>query len=455
MVPRLPEFAVADAIIELTREQHGTRDDRYLHVIKLRGSHFIDGFHAFRIGRNRLDIFPRLVSPETFGTGYAVANERLTTGVQGLDDMIETGWLRGTSTLLTGPSGVGKTLLGLHFLREGVRQGEPGLLVSFQENPSQLARVCANLSWKADELPNCGGLDAFYTSPVELQIDTIVGEMFRRIEARKTRRVVIDSLGDLMSASREAQRFRDYVYAMMQRFSAQAITAMLTMESQDGRLATEVSPMTDNIVLLEMVLEDTMRRTIRIIKTRGSGYDARRYPLRVVQLHGGTVEAESAGVGKGSEFVVRLPRIAPPDTLPMPAARTSALVHPKRVLIVEDHRDAAESLARLVSLLGHTGYIAHDGPTGFEMIQTSRPDVVLCDIGLPGMRGYELAKKIRQFGPNGARLIALSGYAQPEDVRRAIEAGFDAHIAKPPDPGEIDRLLSQEVSAPPTGSART
>lgn len=281
MVPRLPEFAVADAIIELTREQHGTRDDRYLHVIKLRGSHFIDGFHAFRIGRNGLDIFPRLVSPEKFGAGYVTANERLTTGVQGLDDMIEAGWLRGTSTLLIGPSGVGKTLLGLHFLREGVRHGEPGLLVSVQENPSQLARVCTNLSWKADEMPNCGGLDVFYTSPVELQIDTIVGEMFRRIEARKTRRVVIDSLGDLMNASRDAQRFRDYVYAMMQRFSAQAITAMLTMESQDGRLATEVSPMTDNIVLLEMVLEESMRRTIRIIKTRGSGDDARRYSLRI------------------------------------------------------------------------------------------------------------------------------------------------------------------------------
>jgi signal transduction histidine kinase len=162
----------------------------------------------------------------------------------------------------------------------------------------------------------------------------------------------------------------------------------------------------------------------------------------IVQLHGGTVEAESAGVGKGSEFIVRLPRIAPPDTLPMPAARTSALVHPKRVLIIEDNLDAAESLARLVSLLGHTSYIAHDGATGFALIEASQPDVVLCDIGLPGMSGYELAKTIRERGVKGARLIAVSGYAQPDDIRRAIEAGFDAHLAKPPDPGEIDRLLA-------------
>ena len=175
----------------------------------------------------------------------------------------------------------------------------------------------------------------------------------------------------------------------------------------------------------------------------------------VVQLHGGTVEAQSAGVGQGSEFVVRLPPTAPPIALPMPAARTSSLVHPKRVLIIEDNRDAAESLARLVSLLGHTSYIAHDGATGFDMMETSQPDVVLCDIGLPGMSGYELAKRIRARRPNGARLIAVSGYAQPEDVRRAIEAGFDAHVAKPPEPGDIHRLLSHDGAAPSTERSRS
>ena len=156
MVPRLPEFAVADSIVEFTREQSGTRDDRFLHVIKLRGSGFLDGFHAFRIGRDGLEIFPRLVSPAAFGGGYMTRPERLATGIRGLDDMIETGWLRGTSTLVLGPSGAGKTLLGLHFLREGARAAEPGLLVTFQENPSQLARVCATLGWDTKELHRPG-----------------------------------------------------------------------------------------------------------------------------------------------------------------------------------------------------------------------------------------------------------------------------------------------------------
>ena len=282
MVARLPEFAVADAIVELTREQTGTRDDRYLHVLKLRGSTFLDGFHAFRIARSGLHIYPRLVSPEAFGEGYGTTIDRLATGIAGLDDMIETGWLRGTSTLVLGPSGAGKTLLALHFLREGVRRGERGLLVTFQENPSQLNRICGNISWHADELPNCGGLDLLYTSPVELQIDTIVGEIFHRIAEDKMQRVVIDSMGDLMNASRDMQRFRDYAYALTQRFSALGITAMLTMEvMRGGQYPPEVSAMVDNILLLEAHLNGEMQRTIRILKTRGSGYDLRRHLLRI------------------------------------------------------------------------------------------------------------------------------------------------------------------------------
>jgi circadian clock protein KaiC len=282
MVARLPEFAVADAIIELTREQSGTRDDRFLHVIKLRGSTFLDGFHAFRIGRGGLEIFPRLVSPVAFGSGYATRTERLATGIRGLDDMIETGWLRGTSTLVIGPSGSGKTLLGLHFLREGVRGREPGLLVTFQENPTQLARVFNTLGWKTEEISRASGLDVLYTSPVELQIDTIVGEIFRRIDAHRVRRVVIDALGDLIGASRDTRRFRDYAYALTQRFAAQGVTAMLTVEvARGGDLPVDVAPMVDNILLLETFLDGAGHRTIRIVKTRGSGYDPRRYPLRI------------------------------------------------------------------------------------------------------------------------------------------------------------------------------
>jgi CheY-like chemotaxis protein len=108
---------------------------------------------------------------------------------------------------------------------------------------------------------------------------------------------------------------------------------------------------------------------------------------------------------------------------------------------VDDNRDAAESLAQLIAFKGHTAHVVFDGASAVERVHQDPPDVVLCDIGLPGMSGYEVAKRICAKLAHEIRLVAVSGYAQPDDVKRAMEAGFDAHVAKPPDPAEIDRLL--------------
>jgi CheY-like chemotaxis protein len=111
------------------------------------------------------------------------------------------------------------------------------------------------------------------------------------------------------------------------------------------------------------------------------------------------------------------------------------------VLVVDDNLDGADTLANLVTLLGHDASVAHDGPTAVAMVRAQRPDVVLCDIGLPGMDGYEVARQIRAGEAGAVRLVAVSGYAQPEDVARAMEAGFDAHLAKPADSEKIAGLL--------------
>jgi CheY-like chemotaxis protein len=110
--------------------------------------------------------------------------------------------------------------------------------------------------------------------------------------------------------------------------------------------------------------------------------------------------------------------------------------------VVDDNADAADTLAELVRLLGHDVQVAYDGPSAVQAARASRPDVVLCDLGLPGMDGYDVARALRAGGGAPLRLVAVSGYAQPDDVRRAADAGFDAHVAKPPDPAEIERLLA-------------
>ena len=148
----------------------------------------------------------------------------------------------------------------------------------------------------------------------------------------------------------------------------------------------------------------------------------------------------SAGKGKGAEFVVRLPLVRSPVAVGANVAAPHVANGGRRVLVVDDNTDAAESLADIVKMLGHYVEVAYDGPTAIEKARASPPNVVLCDIGLPGMSGHEVALALRA-SLNSVQLIAVSGYAQPEDVKRAIEAGFDGHVAKPCDPEKIERLL--------------
>jgi two-component system CheB/CheR fusion protein len=149
----------------------------------------------------------------------------------------------------------------------------------------------------------------------------------------------------------------------------------------------------------------------------------------LVEAHGGTIDVSSGGKGAGAEFVVRLPLAAAPsriDDAPPAAPR------PRRILVIEDNLDAAVSLQLALELEGHEVAVAHDGPKGIERARELNPEVVLCDIGLPDMDGYAVAKALRREpGLRNTFLVALTGYALPEDQRRAVEAGFDAHLTKP------------------------
>jgi two-component system, chemotaxis family, CheB/CheR fusion protein len=165
----------------------------------------------------------------------------------------------------------------------------------------------------------------------------------------------------------------------------------------------------------------------------------------LVEMHGGRAEAHSAGRGKGSEFVVRLPLLAQPpaaDSGGTAAGPPGPSGRPRRVLVVDDNRDAAESMAELLRFDGHEVIVAHDGNRAVELALTRCPAVVLLDIGLPGMNGYEACRAMREAGLGEALIVALTGYGQEEDRRQAEGAGFDAHLVKPADLGAIRELLA-------------
>jgi CheY-like chemotaxis protein/two-component sensor histidine kinase len=153
----------------------------------------------------------------------------------------------------------------------------------------------------------------------------------------------------------------------------------------------------------------------------------------MVELHGGKVEVHSGGLGQGSEFVVTLPRIAH-VARSVATTREDVAPVPARILVVDDNADAGVMLATLLRLSGHQVEVALDGPAALELFERQRPQIVLCDIGLPGMNGYEVAERMR-VQDNGPKpvMIALTGYDGPEHRVRALEVGFDHHLAKPVD----------------------
>jgi circadian clock protein KaiC len=230
-------------------------------------------------------MYPRLLSPHVAPT-YQPKVERVNSGITGLDEMIDQGFWRGSTTLIAGPSGSGKTILALHFIREGAQRGEAGLYVGFQENPSQMARIMLNLGWDATNLLEKGNFELMYQSPVEMQLDSVAAEIFKRVRAGKVRRVAIDALGDLERCSMDRQRFADFIYALTQWFAVENVTCMMTTEVNElfevhHISDQEISNMNDNLVLLGFTPGPQMNRTIRIIKTRGSRHDNRQHELEI------------------------------------------------------------------------------------------------------------------------------------------------------------------------------
>ena len=174
----------------------------------------------------------------------------------------------------------------------------------------------------------------------------------------------------------------------------------------------------------------------------------------LVALHGGTVDVASEGVGKGSEFIVRLPAIAAPQREASMAASTEATAAPsrpgKRILLVDDNEDARELLAEVLRAFGYDVEMAEDGPTALGKLQTFQADVAILDLGLPVMDGFELARRITEThtAPR-PRLIALTGYGREGDLAQTRAVGFDAHLVKPVDVPVLVSAIDPDASELP------
>ena len=268
------EFAVADAIIWLGTTRIAERQTRILQIRKLRGSGFAAGEHAYRITAAGLDVFPRLADAlET--ADYALGTVRQSTGVEALDTLLADGYWPGSTTLVCGPSGVGKTLIGLHFIFQGAKAGQPGVIATLQENQIQLARIVEGFGWSLDQ----PGVHLMARSPVDVYIDEWVYELLDLIERTGAKRVLIDSLADLYFTIGDPVRFREWMYSLTQRLVRLGVSLFTTLEVPElfdvVRVSEQgMSHLSDNVLLLQYIRRDSrIERALTVLKTRASRHE--------------------------------------------------------------------------------------------------------------------------------------------------------------------------------------
>ena len=269
-----PEAAVADGIVSLEMQRANERAKRLIQVIKLRGSGFRSGRHGYRLSEDGITVFPRLADPLSHES-YGLSEDRISSGIPPLDEMLTHGYRQGSSTLVAGPSGAGKTLMGLHFIFNGAASGEPGVIASLQENPIQLERMARGFGWSLDD----ERVAVMYRSPNDVYIDEWVYELLDLVKATGATRVLIDSLSDLHYAATDPVRFREFIYSLTQRLSRTGISPIMTSEVPDlfhvGRLAEYgISHLSDNVILLQYLrAESRLLRTVTVVKSRASAHD--------------------------------------------------------------------------------------------------------------------------------------------------------------------------------------
>lgn len=310
----LPEFAVADGIVRLSNERQELTAVRTMEVLKLRGADYATGRHFFEMGPNGIAFYPRVRAPEQAEGRGTASEQRASTGVEGLDALLRGGLPRTGATLVEGGTGIGKTLLGLHFLVEGARLGEPGILLTLEETPAQLRGVARGFGWDLAALEAEGLFHLTYASPVELSTDRFLNGARQRIEALGARRVVLDSLSSLSLGVPSARRFRELVYALCKHLRALGVTLLMTQEIPELLGSAQltghgISSIADNVVLLRYVeVGGQLGRAISVLKARGIAHstELRRVEIGAGGLSVGAAFTEFRGVLTGLPTPVAL-----------------------------------------------------------------------------------------------------------------------------------------------------
>ncbi|MGQ0507861.1 MAG: ATPase domain-containing protein [Myxococcaceae bacterium] len=275
------EFAVADGIVRIGHESHELTSVRDMEVLKLRGAGYSSGRHFFDITTAGAHFYPRVSAPSDMQTQSSEEpTERASTGVKGLDDLLGGGLPKGSSTVMQGGTGVGKTLLSLQFLLEGARRGERGVLFTLEETPDQLRATGRGLGWDLARLEEQGKLIIKYASPVELSTDRFLFQAQALVRELGASRAVFDSLTTMALGVPSERRYKEMVYAIAKHMRGVGVTLLMTVETEQllgtAQLSGHgVSFIADNLIQLRYVeMGAKLERAISVLKARGIKHDS-------------------------------------------------------------------------------------------------------------------------------------------------------------------------------------
>jgi circadian clock protein KaiC len=303
---RFPEFTIVDGIVLLDLGLGHVRETRTLQVTKLRGSGYLGGRHSFEITPDGAQVYPRQTAVARV-TPYRLTDRRLSTGVEGLDAMLGGGILENAATLLVGTPGTGKTLVGLRFLEEGRRLGEPGLMVTCDESPEHLELKAAHFGLGGGRYFD-GLVDVLYAPAVEMDVDALAARIRAATAARGLRRIVIDGATNLESALDPA-RLNDYVVSLINYFRGHDVTSVYIRDVSQlagGPLSVgglTFSATACNVVLMHHIdLGGRLGYVVSVVKTRDSAFDpvVRHYAIDLDGIHVGEPLLRSEGTLTGS-----------------------------------------------------------------------------------------------------------------------------------------------------------
>jgi|Deesub1362A_J573_1020465.scaffolds.fasta_scaffold00166_53 circadian clock protein KaiC len=274
----LPKSLVSymvDGIIYLSEEADMLKTQRYLTVKKMRGQKYLSGKHSFEITEEGIVVFPRIRAREK---PEAIEKGRCSTGIKGLDDMILGGLLRGSSTVVHGPPGVGKSVLCTHFIVEGAKNKEPGIIITFDERPDEIYARAEGFGWDLKSFSEKNLLRIIYTLPPEVNMDELYTKIEKTIKEIGAKRLVIDSINGIQMAFGDTPSFSRYVNSLITLFKTKGITSILTNETREiaGSLMLDSRApfMMDTTILMRYVeIESGIKKAISVLRMRNSDHD--------------------------------------------------------------------------------------------------------------------------------------------------------------------------------------